>query len=171
MTIFEWLLFFAVVKLIHGLGTWKLYIKSGFKGFYAFIPLFNAFILMKIIKRPSWWVILLFLPIINLLIFPVIWVETARSFGKNSTIDTIATLASFGFFLYLINYSSKPKYIIDRDLNPKTAFGEWLSSIIFAVILATLVHTYFIQPFIVPTGSLEKSILIGDFLFVSKFHY
>ena len=126
---------------------------------------------MKIIKRPSWWVILLFLPIINLLIFPVIWVETARSFGKNSTIDTIATLASFGFFLYLINYSSKPKYIIDRDLNPKTAFGEWLSSIIFAVILATLVHTYFIQPFIVPTGSLEKSILIGYFLFVSKFHY
>ena len=70
MTIFEWLLFFVVVQLIHGLGTWKLYIKSGFKGFYAFIPLFNAFILMKIIKRPTWWVILLFLPIINLLIFP-----------------------------------------------------------------------------------------------------
>jgi len=102
MTIFEWLIFFFVVQLIHGLGTWKLYIKSGYKGSLAFIPIYNAFILMKIINRPFWWVILLFLPIINLLIFPVIWVEMARSFGKNSTTDTIATVASFGFF-YLLN--------------------------------------------------------------------
>ena len=171
MTIFEWLIFFLVVQVIHGLGTWKLYVKSGYKSILAFIPVYNAVILMKIINRPSWWVILLFLPIINLLIFPVIWVETARSFGKNTTLDTIATVASLGFFIYLINYSSKSEYISERDINPKTAFGEWLGSIIFAVILATFVHTYLIQPYIVPTGSLEKSILIGDFLFVSKFHY
>ena len=171
MTIFEWLIFFLVVQVIHGLGTWKLYVKSGYKSVLAFIPVYNAVILMKIINRPTWWVILLFLPIINLLIFPVIWVETARSFGKNTTLDTIAAVASLGFFIYLINYSSKSEYISERDINPKTAFGEWLGSIIFAVILATFVHTYLIQPYIVPTGSLEKSILIGDFLFVSKFHY
>ena len=41
----------------------------------------------------------------------------------------------------------------------------------FAIIAATLVHNYFIQPYIIPTGSLEKTLLIGDFLFVSKFHY
>ena len=171
MTIFEWLIFFLVVQVIHGLGTWKLYVKSGYNSELAFIPVYNAVILMKIINRPTWWVILLFLPIINLLIFPVIWVETARSFGKNTTLDTIAAVASLGFFIYLINYSSKSEYISERDINPKTAFGEWLDSIIFAVILATFVHTYLIQPYIVPTGSLEKSILIGDFLFVSKFHY
>ena len=171
MTIFEWLIFFLVVQVIHGLGTWKLYVKSGYNSELAFIPVYNAVILMKIINRPTWWVILLFLPIINLLIFPVIWVETARSFGKNTTLDTIAAVASLGFFIYLINYSSKSEYISERDINPKTAFGEWLGSIIFAVILATFVHTYLIQPYIVPTGSLEKSILIGDFLFVSKFHY
>ena len=171
MTIFEWLIFFLVVQVIHGLGTWKLYVKSGYNSINAFIPVYNAVILMKIINRPTWWVILLFLPIINLLIFPVIWVETARSFGKNTTVDTVAVVASLGFFIYLINYSSKSEYISERNINPKTAFGEWLGSIIFAVILATFVHTYLIQPYIVPTGSLEKSILIGDFLFVSKFHY
>ena len=171
MTIFEWLIFFLVVQVIHGLGTWKLYVKSGYNSINAFIPVYNAVILMKIINRPTWWVILLFLPIINLLICPVIWVETASSFGKNTTVDTIAAVASLGFFIYLINYSSKSEYISERNINPKTAFGEWLGSIIFAVILATFVHTYLIQPYIVPTGSLEKSILIGDFLFVSKFHY
>ena len=59
----------------------------------------------------------------------------------------------------------------DRDLTQKGGFEEWLSSIVFAVILATVVHTYFIQPFIIPTGSLERTLLVGDFLFVSKYHY
>jgi signal peptidase I len=43
--------------------------------------------------------------------------------------------------------------------------------LLFAIIVATLVHTYFIQPYTIPTSSLEKSLLIGDFLFVSKMNY
>ena len=171
MTIFEWLIFFFVIQFLHGLGTWKLYKSAGFNPSLAFIPIYNAIILMKIIRRPVWWVILLFIPIINLLIFPVVWVEIARSFGKNSTTDTLLTILTLGLFLYTINYSSNINYVKDRSLNPKTAFGEWISSIIFAIVLATFVHTYFIQPYIIPTGSLEKSLLVGDFLFVSKFHY
>ena len=171
MTFFEWFIFFVIIQVVHGFGTWKLYKTAGFKPLYSFIPIYNGLILMKIINRPAWWVLLLFIPIVNLLIFPVIWVETSRSFGKNSSLDTILAIISFGLFIYSINYSSKLVHIKDRDLNPKTAFGEWVSSIIFAIILATIVHTYFIQPYIIPTGSLEKTLLIGDFLFVSKFHY
>ncbi|MBT5395895.1 MAG: signal peptidase I, partial [Flavobacteriaceae bacterium] len=171
MTFTEWFLFFLAIQLIHGFGTWKLYKIAGFNPIYSFIPIYNGIILMKIINRPSWWIILLFIPIINLLIFPVIWVETSRSFGKDTSLDTLLTIITFGLFIYSINYSSKLNYIKDRNLNPKTALGEWVSSIIFAIVLATLVHTYFIQPYIIPTGSLEKSLLIGDFLFVSKFHY
>jgi signal peptidase I len=48
---------------------------------------------------------------------------------------------------------------------------DTLGSLSFAIVVATLVHTYFIQPFTIPTSSLEKSLLVGDFLFVSKFHY
>ena len=92
MTIFEWLIFFFVIQFLHGLGTWKLYKSAGFNPYLAFIPIYNALILMKIIRRPVWWVILLFIPIINLLIFPVVWVEIARSFGKNSTTDTFLTI-------------------------------------------------------------------------------
>ena len=76
-----------------------------------------------------------------------------------------------GFYISYLNYNKKTRYITDKVLENKSAFGEWISSMMFAIIAATLVHTYFIQPFIIPTGSLEKSLLIGDFLFVSKFHY
>ena len=171
MTIFQWVLLFLAVQLIHFGGTWRLYQKAGKKTWEAVVPIYNAVILMDIIRRPRWWVILLFIPIINLMLFPVIWVETLRSFGKNSAIDTALGLLSFGLYTYRINYDKNATYINDRSLVPRTWFGEWINALLFAVIAATLVHNYFIQPYIIPTGSLEKTLLIGDFLFVSKFHY
>ena len=171
MNMTQWLIFFLLIQVIHFLGTWKLYIKAGRKAWEALIPIYNAIILMKIIKRPTWWVILLFLPIINLIMFPVVWVETIRSFGKNTRLDTWLVVLTLGFYIYYINYFLDVKYITDRSLSPKSGAGEWISSILFAVVAATLVHTYFMQPFVIPSSSLEKTLLVGDFLFVSKFHY
>ncbi|MBB4119586.1 signal peptidase I [Mesonia hippocampi] len=171
MTFLQWFIFFLAIQGIHFLGTWKLYKKAGRQAWEALIPVYNAVILMKIINRPKWWVILLFIPIINLIMFPVIWVETIRSFGKNSTADTWLTILSLGLYIYYVNYATDANYISERSLKPKSEVGEWVSSILFAVVVATIVHTYFIQPFTIPTSSLEKTLLIGDFLFVSKFHY
>ncbi|MFL2613569.1 MAG: signal peptidase I [Flavobacteriaceae bacterium] len=171
MTFSEWVLFFFIIQGIHFMGTWKLYKAAGYKSWQAVVPIYNAIILMKIIKRPGWWVVLLFVPTINLILFGVIWVETMRSFGKNTIKDTALVLLTLGLYIYVINYSDKLTHIADRSLRARTGFGETLSSILWAVILATIVHNYFIQPYIIPTGSLEKSLLIGDFLFVSKFHY
>ena len=171
MSWFEWSIFFITIQLIHSLATWKLYQKAGFNPISSIIPFYNSLVLMKIINRPWWWVILLFIPIVNLLIFPIVWIETIRSFGKNKTTDTIKVIFSLGLYIFLVNYDKNAQYIEERDLNPKGGFEEWFGSIIFAVILATVVHTYFIQPFIIPTGSLERSLLVGDFLFVSKYHY
>lgn len=171
MTFTQWFIFFFVVQIIHGIGTWKLYVKAGRPAWEAFVPVYNAVILMKIINRPWWWTILLFVPIVNLIMFPVVWVETARSFGKSTTTDTVLVLVTLGFYLYYLNYMTNVEHIKDRSLQPKTAAGDWISSILFAIVAATIVHTYFIQPFNIPTSSLEKTLLVGDFLFVSKFHY
>ncbi len=167
----QWILFILLVQVIHFLGTWKLYVKAGRRAWEAAIPIYNAVVLMQIINRPKWWVILLFIPIINLLMFPVLWVETIRSYGRNSTLESWLVIFTLGFYIYYVNYALDVKYIEDRSLHPKTAMGEWVSSIVFAVVAATLVHTYFIQPYVIPTGSLERTLRVGDFLFVSKFHY
>jgi len=171
MTFTEWFIFFLLIQVVHFLGTWKLYQRAGRKAWEAAIPVYNAVILMKIINRPWWWVILMFIPIVNLIIIPVIWVETIRSFGRNSTTETFAVILTLGFYIYYVNYATNNAYIVDRDLKPRTEAGEWISSVLFAVIAATIVHTYFMQPFTIPTSSLEKTLLVGDFLFVSKFHY
>ena len=168
----QWIIFFFVIQLLHGLATWKLYVKAGRKAWEAFVPVYNAVVLMKIINRPWWWTILLFLPIVNLILFPVVWVETARSFGKNSSQDTFLAIILLGFYNFYLSYGAKDlKYRENRSLHPLTEFGDWVSSILFAVVAATIVHTYFIQPFVIPTSSLEKTLLVGDFLFVSKVNY
>ena len=164
MTLTQWFIFFLIIQAVHGLGTWKLYIKAGRQAWETFIPVYNAIILMKIINRSPWWTILLFLPIINLIMFPVVWVETARSYGRNTYVDTFLALITLGFYNYYINYVLDVEYIKDRSLQPKSSSGDWVSSILFAIVAATLVHTYFMQPYVIPSSSLEKSLLVGDFL-------
>jgi len=171
MTLTGFLLFMLTVQVIHFLGTWKLYIKAGRKPWEAAIPIYNSIVLMKIINRPAWWTILLFIPVVNQIMFPVIWVETLRSFGKNKGIDTFLGIFTLGFYIAYVNYTQDVTYIKDRDLKTKSTSGDWVSAILFAVVAATIVHTYVMQPFTIPTSSLEKTLLVGDFLFVSKFHY
>jgi len=166
MTLLQWFIFFLAVQVVHFLGTWKLYEKAGRKPWEAAVPVYNAMVLMQIINRPRWWTILLFVPIVNLIMFPVIWVQTLRAFGKKSTADLFIGIITLGLYIYVLNYTGTPKYEPEMDRKEST-----LSSLLFAVVVATIVHTYFIQPFTIPSSSLEKTLLVGDFLFVSKFNY
>ncbi|PST81659.1 signal peptidase I [Pedobacter yulinensis] len=60
--------------------------------------------------------------------------------------------------------SGKPK-------KKKTKTREWVDAIIFAVVAATIIRVFFIEAYTIPTGSMERSLLVGDFLFVSKVNY
>jgi signal peptidase I len=171
MTVAQWFIFFLLVQIVHFIGTWKLYVSAGRKSWEAAIPVYNAIVLLKIIGRPSWWTILLFLPIINLILFPVIWIETLRSFGKNATVDKVLGVATFGLYIAYISYTQKLHYTSDRSTETVNKTADTISSLLFAIVVATFVHTYFIQPFTIPTSSLEKTLLVGDFLFVSKVNY
>ena len=171
MTYTQWFIFFLAVQVLHFLGTWKLYVKAGRKAWEAALPIYNGIVLMQIINRPKWWIILLFIPIVNLLMFPVIWIETIRTFGFYKKLDSLLAIVTLGLYIFYINYATDAKYNAERSVKPRSELGEWVSSIAFAIIAATLVHTYFMQPFTIPTSSLEKSLLVGDYLFVSKFHY
>ncbi len=72
-------------------------------------------------------------------------------------------------FLGLITFGL---YFVLRKSDKKKSMGrEWADAIIFAVIAATLIRTFFIEAYTIPTSSMEKSLLVGDFLFVSKVSY
>jgi signal peptidase I len=81
MSLYQWFVFF--IHSVHFLNL-KPYVAA--EKLEAAMPVYNDY-LMKIIGV-RWWTILLFIPVINLIMFPIIWVETLRSFGKRSTLDT-----------------------------------------------------------------------------------
>ncbi|MCF6366696.1 MAG: S26 family signal peptidase [Bacteroidales bacterium] len=58
-----------------------------------------------------------------------------------------------------------------RDLKEKSKLIEWVDALVFAVIAATIIRMFFIEAYMIPTSSLEKSLLVGDYLFVSKVSY
>src|ERR1700761_4954011 len=54
---------------------------------------------------------------------------------------------------------------------PRSAAREWFSAIIFAVVAAIFIRTFFIEAYVIPSGSMEGTLLVGDYLFVSKVSY
>src|SRR5688572_2508954 len=59
----------------------------------------------------------------------------------------------------------------NKESEPKSKVREWWDAILFAVVAATLIRWLIMEAYTIPTPSMENSLLVGDFLFVSKFHY
>ncbi len=59
----------------------------------------------------------------------------------------------------------------DAVKKKKSKVREWTDAFIFAVIAATIIRVFFIEAYTIPSGSMERSLLVGDFLFVSKVNY
>lgn len=61
---------------------WKVFTKSGQKGWAAIIPILNTLVMIKLVKRPIWWIILLLIPCVNIVIWIILLVDLAKAFGK-----------------------------------------------------------------------------------------
>ena len=170
-------LFLSVILCF--IGIWKLFEKAGRKGWEALIPIYNIYIMVKLTGRPVWWVLLFFIPVINFIIWMGLAIDFAKSYGKYSFLSHLGTII-IPFILFPVWGSDKStKYLGKsataefRKKHPfqKSATREWADAIIFAVVAATLIRGLFLEAYTIPTASMEKSLLVGDFLFVSKMNY
>lgn len=63
-------------------GMWKMFAKAGQPGWAAIVPIYNLFILLKIVGRPWWWLLLMFIPLVSIVVAVVVCIDLAKSFGK-----------------------------------------------------------------------------------------
>lgn len=166
-----YLIIFLVIQLLHGIILWRGYTKAGYKGWQAFVPVWNMLIALKLIKRPWWWIFLIYLPVTGNIMAIVMIYEWLHVFGYRQKRYTLFSVLTLGGYLAYVMYSPQTHYVGRQEEVIKKNVSAWISAVIFAVVAASTIHTYIIQPFTIPTSSLEKSLLVGDFLFVSKFHY
>ena len=71
----------AVTVLIIA-GFWKVFTKAGEPGWASIIPIYNIFVLMRIVGRPAWWVILFIIPFVGFITWIIASMDVAKSFGK-----------------------------------------------------------------------------------------
>ena len=79
-------------------GFWKVFTKAGKPGWAAIVPIYNAIVLLEIAGKPLWWVILFFIPIVNIVVAVLVGIAVAKSFGKSDAFGIGLGLLGFIFF-------------------------------------------------------------------------
>ncbi len=95
------LVFLAVVIV----GLWKLFEKAGKPGWAAIIPVYNSCMLIDIAGKPIWWILLMFIPFVNLIVGVLVMVELAKNFGRG-TGTAIGLIFLPMLFLLIIGFGS-----------------------------------------------------------------
>lgn len=91
-------------------------------------------------------------------------VEAAKRTNSDHVVLFLALPVIGHAVAYILSFRSK-------RIGKKSAIKEWGDSIVFALVAASIIRTYVFEPFQIPTGSMEKTLLVGDFLFVNKLSY
>jgi hypothetical protein len=89
---------YGIIILLIIIAWWKIFEKAGQAGWKAIIPIYNAYVLLKIVGKPGWWLILFFIPLVNLVF--IIWTYNmlSKSFGKDEAFTVGLVLLGFVFF-------------------------------------------------------------------------
>jgi signal peptidase I len=168
----KWIVNILVLLLIHA-GLFGVFRKAGKQGWEAFVPGYNIWIWLKMVDRPWWWLILMLIPGVNIMMFLVLVFLTIRNFEVDSIGKTIGGVVLSPIALILLGFQDQYRWM-GNDYWKKyerTTVTEWSEAIVFAVVAATIIRSFFVEAFTIPTPSMEKSLLVGDYLFVSKVSY
>ncbi len=95
-----WLIIYLIIAIVVLAGIWKTFQKANRPGWAAIIPIYNLYTLVKVAGRDGWWVILYFIPLVNIVIHIIVSVDVAKAFGKSDV---------FGIFgLWLFSFVGYP---------------------------------------------------------------
>ena len=167
-----WLIFIVGV-IGWGIGMYGMFKKAGIEPWKALIPFYNTWLMVKITGIRKVWFWLQLIPIAGQ--FVTIWITIifVMHFGRFSLLDHTATVfIPFLYFPYL-GFSEKERWK-GREvvkLYKKSATREWIDAAVFAVVAATLIRTFIFEAYTIPTESMEKTLLVNDFLFVNQMSY
>jgi hypothetical protein len=74
---------------------WRVFTKAGQPGWAAIVPFYNIYVLLKMVGRPGWWLVLFFIPVVNLVIAIMVYIDVAKAFGKGGGFTVLLILLPF----------------------------------------------------------------------------
>ena len=166
-----------VVFIIYWLGwhfgIYMLLLKAGVSKGKAIIPIYNTWEVVQLCGIKKYWFWIQLIPVLGQ--FVTLWISIifVMHFKKVNIIQhSLTVLVPFIYLPYLGNAATTKWFGADA-LNHyhKPASREWIDAAVFAVVAATLIRTFLFEAYVIPTESMEKTLLVNDFLFVDKVTY
>jgi signal peptidase I len=167
------LIIFILGTIGFHIGLYGMFAKAGIAAWKALVPYYNTWEITEKIGLKKYWFFLQFIPVVGQFITIWIYILFVEHFGRFSLLHhAAAVLLPFAYFPYL-GYSKNERYAGPDVVknNHKGAVREWVDAAVFAVVAATIIRTFIFEAYTIPTGSMEKTLLVNDFLFVSKTGY
>lgn len=104
---------YVAVVVAFIVGLWKLFVKAGEAGWAAIVPFYNQYVLLKIAGRPAWWLLLYFVPLVNVWVSLVVGGDIAERFGHSRLFgNVVCGLLGVGYVILGFNsstYSNAPR--------------------------------------------------------------
>ena len=91
------IIYLAIVVIVIA-GMWKTFEKAGQPGWGCIIPIYNIYLMTKIAAKPAWWVIMFFIPLVNIVFAIMLYNEIAKKFGQGIGFTIGLILLPFVFF-------------------------------------------------------------------------
>jgi signal peptidase I len=167
------LILFIIGTIGWHVGMYGMFKKAAIEPWKALIPFYNTWLIVEKCKIRKYWFWLQLIPIAGQFITIWITIIFVMHFKKVDLIShTLTVLFPFIYFPYL-GFSKKEKWHGGDILKHyhKPASREWIDAGVFAIVAATIIRTFVFEAYVIPTGSMEKTLLINDFLFVNKMSY
>lgn len=167
-----WIIFIIGTLGWH-IGMYGMFKKAGIAPWKALIPIYNTWCMVEKMELKRIWFFLQFIPVAGFFITIWITIKFVEFFGRFSVMHHAdAVFVPFIYFPYL-GFSKSERFAGKKvvDNYKKSAAREWIDAAAFAIVAATLIRTFVFEAYTIPTPSMEKTLLVNDFLFVSKFSY
>ncbi len=81
-----------IIALIFIIANWKIFTKAGKPGWASIVPIYNIIVFFQIVKRPIWWIILMFIPFVNIVISIIVMLDLLKVFGKSGALWVIGII-------------------------------------------------------------------------------
>ncbi|TAF56244.1 MAG: signal peptidase I [Sphingobacteriia bacterium] len=164
---------FILATLGWHLGLFGMFKKAGIAPWKALVPFYNTWCMVQATSIPRFWFWLQLIPIAGQFITIWICIIFVMHFKKVSVPDHAAVVFIPFFYFPYLGFSPKEKWhgTDALKLYYKPVSREWIDAAVFATVAATLIRTFVFEAYVIPSESMEKSLLVNDFLFVSKMSY
>lgn len=154
-------------------GLWFVFRKAGISPWKSLVPFYNIVLWIRLCGKSWRWYIYMLVPAVNVFCFLLLVVETARVFRRYGFWEQFFAVVFPFVYLPLLGLNPKSQYIDPRVEKPAKVEGarDWLDAVVFAIVAAVIIRGNIFELYQIPSSSMEKSLLVGDHLMVSKLAY